>query len=103
LSGVSNYPATAEAAVTAMLGQGVPVIVRILVLPGHFECCHAPVLQFLSSLKRNNLFISVRGQYCPDWKITRRDGALGKRPRPTEIDSVRAFAQQLGVTLIDPV
>jgi putative pyruvate formate lyase activating enzyme len=101
LSGVRQYPATARAAVAAMLAQGVPVIVRILVLPGHFECCHAPVLDWLATLGGARLFVSVRGQYCPDWQITARDGALARRPRSEETEVVRARARRLGLSLLD--
>jgi putative pyruvate formate lyase activating enzyme len=101
LSGVRQYPATAQAAVAAMLAQGVPVIVRILVLPGHFECCHGPVLDWLATLGGERLFVSVRGQYCPDWQITARDGALARRPRPEETEVVRARARRLRLSLLD--
>jgi putative pyruvate formate lyase activating enzyme len=101
LSGVPDYPATALAAVTAMLGQGVPVIVRVLVLPGHLECCHAPVLGALAALPQANLIVSVRGQYCPDWRITARDGALARRVAPEETEAVRQMAGELGLRLAD--
>lgn len=100
LSGIPDYPATALAAVTAMLAQGVPVIVRLLVLPGHRICCHLPVLQHLASLSGTCL-ISVRGQYCPDFRITSADGGLARRPTWDEVEAVRATARQLGLTLIE--
>jgi putative pyruvate formate lyase activating enzyme len=101
LSGAPGYPATAKAAVAAMLEQGVPVIVRILVLPGHFECCHAPVLKFLDSVKRDNLFVSVRGQYRPDWEVTTLDGGLGRRAMPGEVEAMRTQARKLRLQLAD--
>lgn len=100
LSGIADYPVTALAAVTAMLAQGVPVIVRLLVLPGHESCCHFPVLQRLATLSKTCL-ISVRGQYCPDFKITSADGALARRPTWDEVEAVRAKARQLGLALIE--
>lgn len=100
LSGISEYPATALAAVIAMLAQGVPVIVRVLVLPGHDTCCHLPVLQHLASLPGTCL-ISVRGQYCPDYMITSTDGALARRPTWDEVEAVRGRARELGLRLID--
>lgn len=100
LSGIPDYPATALAAVIAMLAQGVPVIVRVLVLPGHDTCCHLPVLQRLASL-RGTCLISVRGQYCPDYMITSTDGALACRPTWDEVEVVRATARQLGLVVIE--
>lgn len=101
LSAVPDYPDAARAAVAAMVAQGVPVIVRILVLPGHFECCHAPALDFLATLRRERLLVSVRGQYCPDWKITPQDGELARRPARQETEAVREKARSLGLSLID--
>jgi len=89
LSDAPGYPTAARATVSAMVAQDVPVIVRILVLPGHFGCCHAPVLEFLRSLDTENLFVSVRGQYCPDWRITSQDGKMARRPYPEEVEQVR--------------
>lgn len=100
LSGISDYPATAQTAIAAMLAQGVPVIIRVLVLPGHDTCCHLPVLQRLASLLGTCL-ISVRGQYCPDFKITSADGALARRPTWDEVEVVRATARQLGLVVIE--
>jgi len=97
LSGAPEYPAVAGAAISAMLTQGVPVIVRILVLPGHFDCCHLPVLDYLSSVKNENLLVSVRGQYCPDWMITHEDGLLARRPTLEEIERVQSLVGKYGL------
>lgn len=100
LSGAAGYPDAAKTAISAMVSQGVPVIVRILVLPGHLECCHIPALKFLETLSSENLFLSVRGQYCPDWRITSEDGELARRPTFEETEAVRGMAEKLGLTLI---
>jgi putative pyruvate formate lyase activating enzyme len=101
LSAIPNYPETAKANIAAMLEQGVLVIVRILVLPGHFECCHAPSLDYLATILEKSLLVSVRDQYCPDWKITARDGALARRVTSDEVIAVRQRARDLGLSLID--
>src|SRR5581483_8351190 len=48
LAGAPGYVEQATAAVAEMCRQRVPVIVRILVLPGHVECCHLPSLERLA-------------------------------------------------------
>ncbi len=102
LSGARDYPSVAEAAIKAMLAQGVPVIVRILVLPGHLECCHGPVLETLAGLGDcGTLLVSVRGQYCPDWRIGPGDGSLTGRAARVEIEAVRTRAKMLGLTLVE--
>ena len=34
-----------------MIGQKAKIIVRILVLPGHVECCHKKCIDWLSQYK----------------------------------------------------
>ncbi|OPX19395.1 MAG: hypothetical protein BZ151_09535 [Desulfobacca sp. 4484_104] len=101
LSGAKNYPAIAQEAIKAMLAQGVPVIVRLLVLPGHFDCCHRPGLVFLAAIKdQGQLWVSVRGQYCPDWLIGPEDGELARRVTPAEVRAVIQAGRTLGLRLI---
>jgi putative pyruvate formate lyase activating enzyme len=100
LSKVSNYPAIAMKSISAMVSQGVPVIVRILVLPGHYECCHSKVLEFLAAIQNHLLFVSVRDQYCPEHEITTEDGEMARRPSILEVNCVINKAKSLGLTLI---
>ena len=100
LSQIENYPEIAEIAIQAMSCQDVPVIVRILILPEHVECCHLPVLSRLAGMNLPNLWVSIRAQYCPDWRITTKDGALARRPNSTEVTAVRTAALKLGLRLV---
>lgn len=101
LSGIDGYPDAAREAIGTMLDQGVPVIVRILVLPGHSECCHIPVLRELAKLSpKGDLQVSIRGQYCPDWRIRPKDDAMSRRPRGEEIQTVWAQANALDLRLV---
>lgn len=99
--GAHDYPEAARQSIRAMLGQGVPVLVRILVLPDHFACCHAPIVDFLAEVNCEHLWVSVRGQYCPDWLITSTDGAMARRVRPEEVQTVRTRAIGLGLRLVE--
>ena len=101
LSAVTGYADAARASLTAMLAQRVPVIVRVLVLPGHSECCHLPVLDWLKALESPCIQVSVRGQYSPDYRITAADGPLARRVAPEEVESVRRHATGLGLRLVD--
>ena len=103
LSQVADYPMVAAEAFRRMVNQGVPVIARILVLPGHLDCCHRPALETLASLGAANLRVSVRGQYCPDGDIGPADGEMARRPWPNEVEAVQAFAKSLGLELIEEV
>jgi len=102
LSGVAEYPDTATDAIRKMLYQRVPVFVRVLVLPGHNDCCHLPAMEFLGGLSGfENLFVSIRGQYSPDWKIGARDGELHRRPHTSEIQHVTKRAADLGLRIVN--
>lgn len=102
LAGAPGYPDTAFAAVEAMLRQEVPVILRILVMPGHVECCHIPILERLNALdKEGHLIISIRDQYCPEGIIKKvTDHPMNKRATAAETLRVRECAQKLHLNLI---
>ena len=74
------------------------MIVRVLVLPGHLDCCHKPALEFLASLAAaGQVFVSVRGQYSPDWRIGAADGPLAGRTPAGDTEAVARFAAALGL------
>ena len=102
LAGAPSYSETAFAAIKAMLGQGVPVIVRILVLPGHVDCCHIPILERMNAMgKRDRLIISIRHQYCPEGIIKEINGhSMNKRATADEARRVREHAQSLHFNLV---
>ena len=97
---VQRYAAVAQEAIGHLLEHGVPVIVRILVLPGHGACCHVPSLAWLAAHDSENLFVSLRGHYAPDWRITARDGPLAGRVAKEELDAVTAVARAHGLRLV---
>ena len=97
LSRAPQYASVALSAIRQMLAQGVPVIVRILVLPGHLYCCHLPALNALAALRADNLWVSIRDQYSPDHRITSRDQPLNRRPSTGEVQTVAAHADNLGL------
>ncbi len=88
LSAAPGYPDVARRAVTMLVAQGAAVIVRILILPGHVECCHKPAVRWLENLACKRLTISVRQQYCPDYRTEEERGALGRRPSAEEVSAV---------------
>lgn len=101
LADVPDYTEIVQAAIATMLAQQVPVIVRVLVLPGHFDCCHRPALEYLAGVRDlGQLWASVRGQYCPDWLIGPEDSDLCHRVSPSEVEAVVAAGCSLGLNLI---
>ena len=100
LSGASGYPEIAASAISAMVAQNVPVFVRLLILPGHTDCCHLPVLNALSGMNRRLLWVSPRGQYNPKNLKSDTDVNLSRRPSVEEINRVTAHARRLELPLI---
>jgi putative pyruvate formate lyase activating enzyme len=106
LSGVKSYAEVAANTIRAMLGQQVPVFVRLLVLPGHLQCCHLPAVRTLSSMNSEHLFVSLRGQYSPDHGVLNCDGSdrallqLSRRPSGYEIAEVRSAVVSSGLRLV---
>lgn len=103
LSDVGEYTGVVRAAVEEMCRQGVPVFVRILVLPGHVECCHVPTLELLTPW-RTQIRLNVLAQYMPDFLIRPSDGAMARRVSADEVAAVRNAAERAGFHLmrLDP-
>jgi len=99
LAGSNNYWDISKIAISSMVAQEVPVIVRILLLPGHFSCCHEPILKFLSGLADSSyLLISIRDQYCPgDLTDKTIDNILSERTSPEENTLAVGYARQLNL------
>jgi putative pyruvate formate lyase activating enzyme len=75
------------------------VIVRILVLPGHVNCCHAPALELLSEY-RDNVWVSILDQYVPEHQA-HLDPELRRRPTGEEINEVEDLAGRYGLRMVD--
>lgn len=96
LSDAPNYWDVATAALEALMGQNVRIIVRILVLGrSHFQCCHKKVLEYLRSY-RNRIFVSILDQYFPAYQAFRHP-ELDHLPTQEEIDEVRNLAEKYGL------
>jgi putative pyruvate formate lyase activating enzyme len=44
------------------------LIIRVLVLPGHLECCTKPVLNWISENLGDGVRVNLMFQYRPEWK-----------------------------------
>jgi putative pyruvate formate lyase activating enzyme len=71
------------------------VIIRVLVLPGHVNCCHKPALELLSAY-RDKFWVSILDQYVPEYQAC-LDSDLKKRPTRTEIEEVKALVGKHGL------
>lgn len=95
LSGVDHYMETAKAGLDAICKEGNRAIVRILVLPGHNQCCHEPAIKLLSKYKKN-MWVSILDQYVPEHKAV-LDPTMSRRPTSAEIEGVNDLARKYGL------
>ena len=79
----------------ALMSQNEKVIIRILVLPNHVECCHRRVLEWLSYY-RDNIWISILDQYIPE-HMAREFRDINRRPTSQEIKEVENLVQKYGL------
>jgi len=82
-------------------GRQGEVVVRHLVMPGHFECCTQPILRFLGdNLDKERLRLNVMGQYRPEYKA-REFGDISRKPTFEEINKSKELAKELDLSLCD--
>ncbi len=94
---VGNYLRIVTRNLVTAASQG-DLIVRHLLLPGHFDCCYRPVVGWLRANLPGVKF-SLRDSYLPSWRAGRhaelaRPLAVGEGPRAREL------ADQLGLRLV---
>jgi putative pyruvate formate lyase activating enzyme len=96
LSGVDYYWEHAAKGIEAIVKQKeARIIVRILILPNHFDCCYRKMFEFLSDY-RDRLWISILEQYIPVHKAKfHRD--INRRPTEDEINQVKTLAGKYGL------
>lgn len=73
------------------------VIVRHLILPGHWECCQKPLIDWLCRLKGSFLFHPMN-QYKPLGEISQEDGELNRTLRVEEFTTVWDYALKAGLS-----
>lgn len=74
------------------------LIVRHLLLPGHFECCFRPIVEWLREYLPNAK-VSLRDGYQPRWQATRHP-ELAVTLLPEDGHRARRLAQERGLNVI---
>lgn len=97
LSGVQRYWEIVTRNLAAAARQG-DLIVRHLLMPGHFDCCFRPVVSWL----RANLpavKFSLRDGYLPRWQAVHYEG-MGETITPSVARAARTLAVGEGLRLV---
>ncbi len=75
------------------------MIIRHLVLPGHFDCCTKPIMEWIAK-NLKPVRVNVMDQFRPEYDAHDYE-ELTKRLSRDEFLTARKFAQDLGLSLTD--
>lgn len=96
ISSAPRYVETAKRNHLYALRHG-ELIIRVLVLPGHLECCAKPILEWIARELGTWVRINIMDQYRPEWRA-REMPELRRKLKPEEFREVVDYAHQLGLT-----
>jgi len=72
------------------------LIIRILVLPGHLECCAKPILNWIAENLGKGVRVNVMFQYRPEWRA-HEIPELRRRLTRNEIERAVKLAKEAGL------
>ncbi|MCL2347178.1 MAG: radical SAM protein [Planctomycetaceae bacterium] len=99
LCGVQNYVETATARLKQVYDERPgDLIVRHLLLPGHFDCCFVPLLDWFAQ-NMPGVKLSLRDGYLPAWQA-KNDPVLGRLISPAVVDHARQLIAERGLHVI---
>ena len=98
LCGVSDYVETVTTALLTVYRRcPQSLIVRHLLLPGHFDCCFLPILDWFIQNIPEALF-NLRDGYLPAWHA-KNDPLLRVLPDPNEAIKARELIRERGIRM----
>ena len=99
LSDVDDYMKFAKLGMDQLTGSDSRIIVRILVLPGHLDCCLKPIVDILSEY-RDRVWVSILDQYIPEHNAHRFQ-EINRRPNVEEVSALEEYSRKRGMKLVD--
>ena len=96
MAGVPRY---VEVVTRNLLATADRLIVRHLLLPGHFDCCYRRIVDWLAEHLPQAKF-SVRDGFLPRWQA-RQHAELARTLSPAEGEQARRLAIAAGLNLIE--
>lgn len=76
------------------------ILLRLLVLPGHIECCDKPIIKWIAENLGNDVRINIMSQYRPQYEASKYT-EINRRLARDEYCSVVDYAKQLGLWNIE--
>jgi putative pyruvate formate lyase activating enzyme len=97
LASVRNYTAVVTRNLLTAARQG-RLIVRHLLLPGHYDCCYRPILAWLKE-NMPDVSLSLRDGYLPSWRSV-HFAEIAKTLDKRVANDARDLADRIGLTVI---
>jgi len=98
LAGVDDYLAVVTRNLLLVAGRA-RLIVRHLLLPGHFDCCYRPIVDWMGRSLPHTA-ISIRDGYLPSWRAGRHQELRGPLDRHSAAQAY-ALAVDSGLNVIE--
>ena len=95
IGGMPDYWAVVTSCIDRVYQRGERLIVRHLLMPGHFDCCTVPVLHWLAT--RPGIDVSLLTQYLAP---AHAKGELAQPLAQADVNRAQALATQLNLTLV---
>lgn len=100
ISEVKDYTKVVTRNIKTAYDQGTKeMIIRVLVLPNHLECCVFPILEWIARNTPDAL-VNIMAQYRPLWKVTKKPKYyqdLTRRVKSEEMQQAYTLAEKLGL------
>ncbi len=95
LGGMPDYWRVVTGCIDRLYREGKQLLVRHLLMPGHFDCCTVPVLQWLAA--RPGIEVSLLTQYIAP---AHAKGALAAELDDHDVAKAQRLAATLGLSLV---
>ncbi len=95
LGGMPDYWQVVTGCIDRLYRENKRILVRHLLMPGHFDCCTVPVLQWLA--ERQSIEVSLLTQYIAP---AHAKGALAAELDDHEVVKAQRLATTLGLSLV---
>lgn len=96
IGGMPGYWGVVTTALDHLIERGEQLIVRHLLMPGHFDCCTVPIFDWLA--RRPAIQVSLLTQYVAP---VHAKGNLAQPLGPDQIMRAQILAAELGLSLIE--
>lgn len=95
IGGMPDYWAVITSSLERLIGEHKRVVVRHLLMPGHYECCTVPILQWLGGISK--IEVSLLDQYIPP---AHAKGKLAQNLERSEVKQAFDLSARLNLNLV---